>query len=107
VATINGLKFGDLASAPGVNVLRQSHPSIPITTNTATTATNSVRMAPPLHSIQTRFKIQSQICEGEAGIITIIKRRTLKRQTDVTNTSHFMLIFKRAGWDNTKTGDNP
>jgi hypothetical protein len=63
-------------------------------------------MAPPLHSIQTRFKIQSQICEGEAGIITIIKRRTLKRQTDVTSTSHFMLIFKRAGWDNTKTGDN-
>jgi hypothetical protein len=63
-------------------------------------------MAPPLHLIQTRFKIQSQICEGAAGIITIIKRRTLKRQTDVTSTSHFMLIFKRAGWDDTKTGDN-
>jgi len=33
--------------------------------------------------------------------------RTLKRQTDVTSTSHFMLIFKRAGWDNPKSGDNP
>jgi len=34
-------------------------------------------------------------------------RRTLKRQTDVTSTSHFMLIFKHSRWDNTKSGDNP
>ena len=46
MVVINGLKVGDLASAPGVLVLRQSHPSILITTNTATAATNSVRMAP-------------------------------------------------------------
>jgi hypothetical protein len=33
-----------------------------------------------------------------------LRDRNTQATTDVTSTSHFMMIFKRAGWDNTKSG---